>query len=436
MDNQSLICTGLVLINKQQKENENKMKTTIKRTLATVLTVVMIFSLVPFAGTLFGSMATKASALETVEDSYEYLKEWIKYYYKDRDGNLYIYKPNNGAYLNGIYISTEVDYDEEKDQINFWVFNLSDSVSETYTLFINKDSSTYKIGAGIDPYYGGEKNNYAYSYVNPETYDQNTSLDYTFTTIQPEIAKNQAYWEKKIDSMLFNSIRLFNAVLELNMSITLGNFGFTKLWQPKEIPSVTVNIDANGGHCESSTFTVKRFVEWIDFDNYKPVKEGYTCIGFSKDKNSDELYANFDGLYSIREDINLYAVWQKNTVNPSTPVDPDEPTVDPDEPTVEPDKPSTDPVKPDDSKTPEDPSKPADAVTPGDSKTTASDAQKESGVKADTDAVISYKSSANRDGGTSPDTSESMDGIIAAVVTAFVGVTGLIIVKKKEKNED
>ena len=41
------------------------MKTTIKRTLATALAVVMIFSLVPFAGTILGSMSTKAFAYST-----------------------------------------------------------------------------------------------------------------------------------------------------------------------------------------------------------------------------------------------------------------------------------------------------------------------------------------------------------------------------------
>ena len=358
------------------------MKTTIKRTLATVLTVVMIFSLVPFTGTILGSMSTKVSALETVEGSFDYLVDYLKEYgiYDDDDDLCIIdeYSFSDSDLFIEIYI-----HPEEEDTIYCYFSSDNEESFDWCVLSMEKNSNIY------ETYF--ERNSYidefeiiesASADIDPRNYSKGDVLslydtdflsndDFDFDTQVIDEDYHNEQMETLFSNFFALALTAFNRTTSENAEISMGNFGFTKMFK-----SVPLSDD----HSDTATPT---------------------------DAAPDE---------------------------PT--VDPDEPTVDPGEPTVDPDKPSTDPVKPDDSKTPEDPSKPADTVTPGDSKTTTSDAQKESGVKADTSAVISYKSSANRDGGTSPDTSESMDGIIAAVVTAFVGVTGLIIVKKKEKNED
>ena len=396
------------------------MKTTIKRTLATVLTVVMIFSLIPFAGTIFGSMATKASAAEeTIDGSYDYLADYILEN-GSYDSNLFGAVDIFGERIPGILFDrTEEDLGDGTNITTYYGIYTYDEcsfialVAKNYTSTHNNDYNDLLVSEDhlfigcpenrvddLDCFYvTGEK--IYYDYINEleckETYHGRANAN--SETFDPVISyhvlwdinniQKDKYIEGRIKSVKGNLLAetiIWNKYLEEEVGFGLANL---------EIPG---------------------FDDYVQLDSLKPYVE------------PDEPTVEPDEpIVDPDEPI----------VDPDEPtVDPDKPSVDPDKPSVDPDKPSVEPEKPEDSKTPSDPSKPADSVTPGDSKTTTSDAQKESGVKADPDAVLSYKSSANRDGGTSPDTSESMDGIIAAVVTAFVGVTGLIIVKKKEKNED
>ncbi len=394
------------------------MKTTIKRTLATVLAVVMIFSLIPFAGTILGSMSTKVSALETVEGSFDYLVDYLKEHgIYDDDGDLCIideYSLLDSDLFIEIFIHPEEEdtiycyfSSDNEDSFNWCVMsmeidsNIYDVYFETYHNIDGSFEVTESASADIDP------RNYSKGDI-LSLYDtdflSNDDFDPVIQIIDEDYHNEQM---KTLFSKFFAlALTAFNRTMSENAEISMGNFGFINMFE--SVPLSDDNSDtATPTDATPDKPTVDPDEPTVDPD--EPTVE------------PDEPTVDPD----------------EPTVAPDEPtVDPDKPSVEPDKPSVDPDKPSVEPEKPDDSKTPAEPSKPADAVTPGDSKATTSDSQKKSGVKADSSVISSYKSSANRDGGTSPDTSESMDGIIAAVVTAFVGVTGLIIVKKKEKNED
>lgn len=153
----------------------------------------------------------------------------------------------------------------------------------------------------------------------------------------------------------------------------INGLTFHAVWQPKDgndDVQYRLVIDANGGHFEGGVSTMLERHDYLPAEMHnvqavsKVVRDGYTLVGFSRNKNDITAPAStLTSPISIRdaehipghttngalpsktdEIYTLYAIWRPNTATPVTPVTP----VTPATPT-----------------TPADPSTPADSETQG-----------------------------------------------------------------------
>ena len=92
--------------------------------------------------------------------------------------------------------------------------------------------------------------------------------------------------------------------------------------KPDEYEKYTVAFDANGGEGLPDSIEVTADKEWyggkycaeINLGDYKPVREGYTLIGWQKtDANGDDASSYWtEAVPSIYEDTIFTAIWEKN----------------------------------------------------------------------------------------------------------------------------
>lgn len=206
------------------------MKKTLKKVLATLLAVVLLFGAAPMLKTDGGVLATKASALETVSGSYDYLVNYINNNgQKDSSGDLYIY----GEYVaNNMDIYVTISYSPKIDHIAC-VCLIGGVTSITFGF--NKTEKTYlTIATFEDSKYNVIDQ--ARAYIDPATYDYGTALSYTYDKVY---TNDSAYISK--EKTLFNSsvtlaLKTVDKMMRKNVGFGLGNFGFTKISESAPIP--------------------------------------------------------------------------------------------------------------------------------------------------------------------------------------------------------
>lgn len=131
----------------------------------------------------------------------------------------------------------------------------------------------------------------------------------------------------------------------------INGLTFHAVWQPKDgndDVQYRLVIDANGGHFEGGVSTMLERHDYLPAEMHnvqavsKVVRDGYTLVGFSRNKNDITAPAStLTSPISIRdaehipghttngalpsktdEIYTLYAIWRPNTENPSTPANP------------------------------------------------------------------------------------------------------------------
>ena len=126
----------------------------------------------------------------------------------------------------------------------------------------------------------------------------------------------------------------------------INGLTFHAVWQPKDgndDVQYRLVIDANGGHFEGGVSTMLERHDYLPAEMHnvqavsKVVRDGYTLVGFSRNKNDITAPAStLTSPISIRdaehipghtnEIYTLYAIWKPNTATPVTPATPATPT--------------------------------------------------------------------------------------------------------------
>ena len=193
------------------------MKKTLKRIIATLAVAVMLLTAVPFSG-LF---STKASAVEYIEYSYNYLYNMIETLGSiDENGNKYV------AYC------IDNNYDE---YVSFTNISEYDSIQLSYfyrygisvkggAILINANSSTYNCVS----VYEDDENDYVHAsgVINPEFYDPYSSYPDLQIIEQSPYFENYSYTEDMLVNIVNDTIISIEYALNSYADISLYNFGF------------------------------------------------------------------------------------------------------------------------------------------------------------------------------------------------------------------
>ena len=235
----------------------------MKRIISALLVAVMLFGLVPFSNAAKTVLGTEASALETVDGSFEYLKKLIyKHGKADVSGNIVV----DLATLSGVFKGVPLIADEKlvynisRDEIQFGAY---DSVSYTSGMLLIASS------------YIAIRNNYNNSIAtihgktvyedltveadfDPTTYYLKKPLDYKIKYNGIPSSEKMPYETSKLyDNGFSDMIEAFNTILKNFANISLGNFGFTKIANPIELPSPNKTYKEFINYKRTATFSRK-----------------------------------------------------------------------------------------------------------------------------------------------------------------------------------
>ena len=198
----------------------------MKKILSAMIVIVMLFAVIPYSG------VTKASAMETVAGSYDYLVNYIKHNgkpYNSDDMELFrAYESESVSYYESII------YVEDSDYIMFMLMiETENNAFSVASMNIKKNSNTY---LSIGRYNASGSQDSAVSTINPKTYRKGTSLSYSFTETSYYGTMYRSDLCELYDSSIYFALLEWEEMLENNAGITLGNFGFTNLFKSVAIP--------------------------------------------------------------------------------------------------------------------------------------------------------------------------------------------------------
>lgn len=181
------------------------------------------------------SMAPAASALETVEGSFDYLVDYIRMNgEKTAEGELQIHKFYTGS--NNISTALGITYNRRENCL-YMIYILDSSSDEPISVVITveKDSTEYSVFCDNRTSYGED---IGFTSVNPSKY-KNSSLKYDFL----QYSSNSPEFQKRIctvfDSIIGFAVDDFNVFLLETVGFGLGNFGFTKISSPAPVPELS-----------------------------------------------------------------------------------------------------------------------------------------------------------------------------------------------------
>ena len=202
------------------------MKKTIKRILSSLLVFVFLIGIAPLYETSSGVFTTKASALETVSGSYDYLVKYIKK--NSKKNTVYkTYKQGSSKFTNAL------SYVSDKDYI-VCLFSMETSTGTTsFSFNISKSDSKSFAVAEHETKKGKDE---AHVSFNPKDYKSGASLNYSFTS---QISKSKDYvkeLKKLFNSAAERAIGDIDEMLFDCVGFGLGNFGFTKISKATPIP--------------------------------------------------------------------------------------------------------------------------------------------------------------------------------------------------------
>lgn len=190
------------------------------------------------------------------------------------------------------------------------------STSNTATSATYQPGSSFKSNSNTTLYAvwktGCEDNNHSYSYKlakTPTTYKSGeltgtcAICSATTTVTMPQFSTTDYYYK----------------VMKEATSTTTGTVRYT--WKATrygsyyfDVTTYGINYDANGGSGAPSLQT-KTYGKDISLSDTKPIRAGYTFIGWSTNNNATSAVYQPGDNFTVNANTTLYAVWEKDCVN-------------------------------------------------------------------------------------------------------------------------
>ncbi len=199
------------------------MKKNLKRILSTLLAVVLLLSAAPIAG-LCTPFASNASAMESEDNSYAYLQNYIDIL-GEEDENGYNSVNYWAGNIEGKDIYTYFTNDTESDKIELYSEMFVDDYSSTWAyLYIGQYEKTYDmyIGCTIE-----DANLSGSCEINPRKFNpESPNVDIELINVPDELAYEYDAIYELLESIITVSIGGIEIALEDYAHLSLGNFGF------------------------------------------------------------------------------------------------------------------------------------------------------------------------------------------------------------------
>lgn len=306
------------------------MKKAFKSAVSVILSLMIVFSAL-FSATAFSlesesddgaALLEKAmkyceetDATEETEDSeyfetqslavYDYLTEYLlesgRY---DSEGGIYYIIGTTTA--NGVYMEFIIYYREATEKIYFFS-DITEGKLYLYMVISPSDTDSYDVHGYIPSLdYSMDGTVYPRSYPH-----------YIELTSEPNIYLGPdgiQLWKNLANQDFQLTLPYWNALLERDTSLNLGNFGFARLFTPKPAPAkkfYVVSFDANGGTSKIPSQNKEKKVN-LTLTNSIPQRYGYKFLGWSTDKNATEPEYYPGGLFTVDQNTTLYAVWERD----------------------------------------------------------------------------------------------------------------------------
>lgn len=242
-------------------------------------------------------------------DSYNYLKNYLKTY-GDVSGSSYIL--SSLKYGSSAAFFFAINYNPSTGELYCDALYESSSNLDLYINLelLSSETSGHQAGALVQNTYSGYTV-YGFTTVYPTSYSGTMKMSYTDSY---GYSVNDYDLSALVDEFFDISMDEWNTILTSKARISLGNFGFTNLYNRKEVPGTEkkykITYDANGGFGAPSS-QEKKEGESVTLSTAYPTRDGYTFAGWSTSKNSIDAEYMPGDVYSADSNIVLYAVWIK-----------------------------------------------------------------------------------------------------------------------------
>ena len=265
----------------------------MKKILSAVLVIVMLFAIIPFDG------VTKASAMETVAGSYDYLWNCIDKYGTDVNGKKVL------PYSLDVRNTTVVCLISKDTKNNLLEF-VSSYLGIDVVMYIEKNTANYPVFINgevvITEYEGKVTIDPKLYYKNKEYYFNITPIDSMYDSVQ-----------KSFRSQFHLAISGWEIILEA-YGISLANFGFTGAGftaykVPVTTTNYTVTYNANDGNVSPASASVE---SGKSVTLPTPTRSGYTCLGWSTSSTATSAAYKCGVAFTPSANTTLYAVWKAN----------------------------------------------------------------------------------------------------------------------------
>ncbi len=215
----------------------------MKKLISALLIIVMLFGIVPFSNAAKNTLgATEASAKETVNGSFRYLKDYIcKHGTTDSSGENIKVNIKNNIYKYTLYFrsyeSFLIIYNRKSDEIRFEYLS-SDGDEETYVA-VSRKSDVDAISYSCFYFLGNVMFKASF---NPAKYYYDMPLKYKsysdgYAGEVVEELLEEGLTPTGVDETVSAIIKISDMWLESIMGISIGNFGFTKIANPMPLPT-------------------------------------------------------------------------------------------------------------------------------------------------------------------------------------------------------
>lgn len=203
----------------------------MKKLISALLVVVMLISVVPFSNAAKTALGlTQASALETVDGSYDYLVNYIMANCDIQEDGSYgiveITKSDNLTEYFGI------GYFAKAETISCYYFTEQEDNWGQLFLDIQKAGDEYLFECGIGVEYASVIGT---AKIDPETYNKE-NLDFEMDFSVSQLASLTDSFNETFNKILAEFIVKIDSYLKANVGISLGNFGFTKISTAQSLP--------------------------------------------------------------------------------------------------------------------------------------------------------------------------------------------------------
>ena len=307
------------------------MKKAFKSAVSVILSLMIVFSAL-FSATGFAvesesddgaALLAKAmkyceetDATEETEDSeyfetqslasYDYLAEFLlESGIYDSDADVY-YIYGSTTLSNGMFLEFLIYYDPLSEKVYFFSDILQGKLY-AYMAVSSEDTDSFAVHT-----YATEADYSMFGTIYPRSYPH-----YIDFVGEPNIyigSDGAAVWAGLSNQAFQNTLPYWNALLERDTSLNLGNFGFAGLFTPKPAPAkkfYVVSFDANGGTSKIPSQNKEKKVN-LTLTNSIPQRYGYKFLGWSTDKNATEPEYYPGGLFTVDQNTTLYAVWERD----------------------------------------------------------------------------------------------------------------------------